>query len=100
MIPRFAFVAVALVLALGHAPAGAEDFYKGRNLRMLVGFSPGGGYDTYTRYIGRHISQYIPGNPTPVVQNMPGAGEPDHRQLHLQTGQTRRRDPGGLGVPR
>ncbi len=67
-------LAVVLALVLGSAAAGAEEFYKGKNLRMLVGFTPGGGYDTYTRYIARHIGQYIPGNPTPIVQNLPGAG--------------------------
>ena len=74
MFRRLAFLAVLVALALGHAPAGAEDFYKGKNLRMLVGFSPGGGYDTYTRFVARYIKLYIPGNPTPVVQNLPGAG--------------------------
>lgn len=74
MLHRLVFLVAVLVLALGHAPAGAEDFYKGKTLRILVGFSPGGGYDTYTRYIARYIGKYIPGNPTPVVQNMPGAG--------------------------
>ncbi len=67
-------LAVALALFLGHAAVGAEEFYKGKNLRMLVGFSPGGGYDTYTRFVARYIRQYIPGSPTPVVQNLPGAG--------------------------
>ena len=71
---RLAFLAILLAFVLGHAPAGAEDFYKGKNLRMLVGFSPGGGYDTYTRFVARYIKLYIPGNPTPVVQNLPGAG--------------------------
>lgn len=66
-------LAVALALFLGHA-AAAEEFYKGKDLRMLVGFSPGGGYDTYTRFVARYIRQYIPGSPTPVVQNLPGAG--------------------------
>ncbi len=74
MLRRIVLVATVLVLVLDHAPADAEDFYKGKTLRMLVGFSPGGGYDTYTRYIARYIDKYIPGNPTPVVQNMPGAG--------------------------
>ncbi len=67
-------LAVALALFLGHAAVAAEEFYKGKNLRMLVGFSPGGGYDTYTRFVARYIRQYIPGSPTPVVQNLPGAG--------------------------
>ena len=74
MFRRIVLLTALLVLALGYAPAIAEDFYKGKTLRMLVGFSPGGGYDTYTRYIARYIGKYIPGNPTPVVQNMPGAG--------------------------
>ena len=74
MLRRLVLLVTLLVFALAHAPASAEDFYKGKTLKMLVGFSPGGGYDTYTRYIGRYIGKYIPGNPTPVVQNMPGAG--------------------------
>ncbi|MDE0342862.1 MAG: tripartite tricarboxylate transporter substrate-binding protein [Deltaproteobacteria bacterium] len=74
MLRRIVLLAALLALTLGQTPAGAEEFYKGKTLRMLVGFSPGGGYDTYTRYIGRYIGKYIPGNPTPVVQNMPGAG--------------------------
>ncbi|MDE0342863.1 MAG: hypothetical protein OXK82_06830 [Deltaproteobacteria bacterium] len=68
------WLAVVLALFLCQAVVAAEDFYKGKNLRMLVGFSPGGGYDTYTRFVARYIRQYIPGSPTPVVQNLPGAG--------------------------
>lgn len=64
-------LAFALVL---YNPALGEDFYKGKTLRMIVGFAPGGGYDTYTRYIARFIDKYIPGKPTPIVQNMTGAG--------------------------
>jgi tripartite-type tricarboxylate transporter receptor subunit TctC len=51
-----------------------EDFYKGRTISMIVGGSPGGGFDTLARAIGRHIGKHIPGNPTIVAKNMPGAG--------------------------
>ena len=51
-----------------------EEFYRGRSVTILVGFTAGGGYDLYARLLGRHIGRYIPGNPTIVVQNMPGAG--------------------------
>jgi tripartite-type tricarboxylate transporter receptor subunit TctC len=54
--------------------ANAADFYDGKTLRFVVGSAPGGGYDTYTRMIARHISRYIPGNPATVVENMDGAG--------------------------
>jgi tripartite-type tricarboxylate transporter receptor subunit TctC len=54
--------------------ASAADFYDGKTLRFVVGSAPGGGYDTYTRMIARHISRYIPGNPATVVENMDGAG--------------------------
>ncbi len=54
--------------------AWGEEFYKGKTLRFIVAFSPGGGFDTYTRLIARHFSKYIPGHPTVVVQNMTGAG--------------------------
>ncbi len=54
--------------------AGAAEFFKGKTITFVVGFSAGGGFDTYTRLIGRHISKHIPGNPTIVVQNRTGAG--------------------------
>jgi tripartite-type tricarboxylate transporter receptor subunit TctC len=50
------------------------DFYKGKRLNMVIGYGPGGGYDTYARVIAQHIGKHIPGNPTVIVQNMPGAG--------------------------
>lgn len=54
--------------------AAEENFYQGKTLRFVVGFSPGGGFDAFTRLIGRHIAKHIPGNPTVVVENMTGAG--------------------------
>lgn len=51
-----------------------EPFFKGKTIRIIVGFSPGGGYDTYARLIGRHLGKHIPGAPTVTVENMPGAG--------------------------
>ena len=51
-----------------------EDFYRGKTVTILVGFSAGGGYDLYARLLGRHIGRHIPGNPGVTVQNMPGAG--------------------------
>lgn len=51
-----------------------EPFYKGKVIKIVVGFSAGGGYDTYARLIGRHMTRHISGNPTIVVENMAGAG--------------------------
>ncbi len=56
------------------ATALGEEFYKGKIIRFIVGFPPGGGYDTYTRAVARHIGKYIPGNPTPIGLNMTGGG--------------------------
>jgi len=55
-------------------PACAEDFYKDKSIRFIVGQAAGGGYDSYTRTIARYIGKHIPGNPTAVVENMTGAG--------------------------
>lgn len=52
----------------------AADFYAGKTVRLIVGYGAGGGYDLYARLIARHLSRYIPGNPTVIVENMPGAG--------------------------
>ena len=60
------------LVAIPRAPA--DDFYKGKTLTFVVGFSAGGGFDTYSRLIARHIGKHIPGNPTVVVENRPGAG--------------------------
>ncbi|HYJ13909.1 MAG TPA: hypothetical protein VE170_00355, partial [Candidatus Limnocylindria bacterium] len=49
-------------------------FYKDKTIRIIVGFTPGGLYDQYARLLARHMGKYIPGNPTIIVQNMPGAG--------------------------
>jgi tripartite-type tricarboxylate transporter receptor subunit TctC len=50
------------------------DFYKGKNLEIVIGYSVGGGYDLYARTIARHIGRFIPGNPTVIPKNMEGAG--------------------------
>ena len=69
--------AVACVLCFVSPTLGtaqtAADFYKGKTLYMIVGSAAGGGNDLYNKLVARHIGQYIPGNPTVVAQNMPGA---------------------------
>ncbi len=50
------------------------DFYRGKTLTILVGYSAGGGYDEYARFLARQLGRFIPGNPNVIVQNQPGAG--------------------------
>jgi tripartite-type tricarboxylate transporter receptor subunit TctC len=67
--------AIALVLTIVVSSAAlGEEFYQGKTIRVVVGFSAGGGFDTYSRMIARHLGKHIPGNPTVIVENMPGAG--------------------------
>ncbi|HUK58256.1 MAG TPA: hypothetical protein VLV50_03420 [Stellaceae bacterium] len=67
--------ATALALALAAAaPAAADDFYAGKQITLYIGSTPGGGYDSYARLLARHWSEHIPGHPTIVPVNMPGAG--------------------------
>lgn len=69
-------LACALVLSAVTAPADAQsvaDFYGGKQIRIIVG-SSAGDYDTWARVVSRHMRQYVPGNPSFVVENMPGAG--------------------------
>lgn len=73
-----AAAAAALIGAIAAvAPACADDvadFYGKKNLTIVVGFSPGGGADTFARFFARHYGKHLPGNPSIIVQNMPGAG--------------------------
>ncbi|HEX9808291.1 MAG TPA: hypothetical protein VGC25_01630 [Alphaproteobacteria bacterium] len=67
----------ALALVATASPVAADavaDFYKGKRIQMLIGYSPGGGYDRYARTISRYWGKHIPGNPTFVSRNLPGAG--------------------------
>jgi tripartite-type tricarboxylate transporter receptor subunit TctC len=68
-----AFVFATVVSHRANA-ASAEDFYKGKTLRVVVGFAAGGGFDSYARILARHMPRHIPGNPALIVDNMPGAG--------------------------
>jgi tripartite-type tricarboxylate transporter receptor subunit TctC len=72
--PQFLIVALGLAL-ISAAPTSTrgEDFYKGKTVRFVVGYPPGGGYDTYARAIARYMGRHIPGNPTTVIENMDGA---------------------------
>lgn len=54
--------------------AAVADFYRGKTVTVLIGYAPGGGYDTYARTLAAHIGKHIPGNPTVIPENMPGAG--------------------------
>ena len=74
-----ACIAALLAMAATFAaqPSGAQsvaDFYKGRQVGVLIGFGPGGANDAWARSLARHMGKHIPGNPTLVPQNMPGAG--------------------------
>ena len=72
---RFLSLSFALaVIALGNFVYAQESFFKGKTIRIVVPFAAGGGYDIYSRIIGRHMGKYIPGSPVFVVENMTGAG--------------------------
>jgi tripartite-type tricarboxylate transporter receptor subunit TctC len=69
-------IAIAVLLAFASG-AGADpiaDFYAGKTLRMLVGYGPGGGYDIYGRLVAEFLPKYLPGRPSIITENMPGAG--------------------------
>ncbi len=78
MLARVALGLVTTIITLaqgGHASAqSVADFYRGRTVTLLIGYSTGGGYDIYARVLARHMGRHIPGNPAIVPQNMPGAG--------------------------
>ncbi len=77
MVTARAVPLTALLLATGLGTAAAEDvvqFYRGKQLRMIVGSAVGGGYDLFARIVARHIVHHIPGSPTIIVQNQPAAG--------------------------
>jgi tripartite-type tricarboxylate transporter receptor subunit TctC len=80
-LPAATFVSLSFFAAcafahLGPAPAWAQagPSLAGKNVQMLIGFGPGGGYDLWGRVVARHIGKHLPGNPAVVPQNMPGAG--------------------------
>lgn len=79
-IPLWLVVSVTLLFVLaftwaqpGHA-AASDGFFAGKHMRILIGFAPGGGHDLEARVLARHLPKHIPGNPSVIVQNMPGAG--------------------------
>jgi tripartite-type tricarboxylate transporter receptor subunit TctC len=75
---KFPLKTLAILLGLlifgGDQLLAQTNFYEGKTVRFIVGFSAGGGYDTYTRLIARHMGRHVPGNPIFVVDNMAGAG--------------------------
>lgn len=71
---RYVILAViGIAFIAGVAQASTHDHFKGKIARIIVGFGPGGGFDIYARLIARHMGRHIPGNPTMIVENMPGA---------------------------
>ena len=74
----FVLAAVVTLLCAGaervHSASLSDDYYRGRVIRIIVGFSAGGGFDTFARTVARYMGKYIPGNPSIIVDNMPGAG--------------------------
>ena len=72
---RLIFLAIVMLAAQSPLAAqGVGDFYRGKTVTLTVGYSAGGGYDTYARILARHLGKHVPGNPAVVVQNSPGAG--------------------------
>src|SRR6202162_5637734 len=74
-LPRaLVFAAACLATNAAAAQDAVEAFYRGKTVTITVGSAVGGGYDAYARLVARHLGRYIPGNPTVIVQNIPGAG--------------------------
>jgi len=67
-------IAAALVLSAAALSAAEPEYYRGKTVRIVVGLSAGGGFDIYARALARHMGKHVPGNPSFVVENMPGAG--------------------------
>lgn len=75
VIPLVAVLAALCAAAQARAQTDpVEAFYRGKTVRIVVGYSAGGGYDLNARALARHIGRHIPGHPNAIVQNMPGAG--------------------------
>ena len=77
MVAAASTLAVAAPLTLLATSARADavsDFYRNKQINVVVGYGPGGGYDIYARLLARHFGRFVPGNPNVIVQNMPGAG--------------------------
>jgi tripartite-type tricarboxylate transporter receptor subunit TctC len=75
---------VIATAAITSVPARAADYYAGKSIDLVVGNYPGGGFDIYARTLARHLGRNIPGNPTIVVKNLPGAGSAKAGH-HIQT---------------
>src|SRR5262245_59342062 len=73
MIGAAVIIAASTLVSPSHADPIA-DFYRGKTLRMLIGYGPGGGYDIYGRLVAEFLPRHLPGHPTIIPQNMPGAG--------------------------
>lgn len=77
-VARAALVSAVMLAALGVAgqtiAQDAGDFFKGKQISVMIGYGPGGGYDVYSRFMARHYGAFVPGNPAVVAQNRPGAG--------------------------
>jgi tripartite-type tricarboxylate transporter receptor subunit TctC len=73
LIPRIGVLLILTALLCSSA-SRAQEFYKGKTITIVCGYGVGGGYDVYARLLARHIANHIPGQPTAIVQNMPGAG--------------------------
>src|SRR5262245_44522728 len=64
---------LALLVLAGSPAIAADDFYKGKTVKLIISDVPGGGYDAYSRLLARHIQTYLPGQPNLIIQYMPGA---------------------------
>jgi tripartite-type tricarboxylate transporter receptor subunit TctC len=65
---------IGWLMFAAHGFAGNHEFYRGKTIRLVVGYAPGGGYDFYARAVARYMGKHVAGNPAFVVDNMPGAG--------------------------
>ena len=82
--PALLFCVLVCAATEADAQGDVSAFYRGKQLRMIVGSAVGGGYDLFARIVARHLVNHIPGSPHIVVQNQPAAGGVDDDQPALQ----------------